>query len=71
MIMLVYSGAGGPSAIASNAWLELLVSWLCLTTPLFQTLFCALGDLDPSLTSPEMTADIDVCPILGAILLLF
>ena len=64
--MLVYSGAGGPSAIASNEWLELLVSWLCLTKPFFQTLFCALGDLGPSPTSPEMAADVDVYSILGA-----
>lgn len=64
--MLVYSGAGGPSAIASNDWLELLVSWLCLTKPFFQTLFCALGDSGPSPTSPEMAADIDEYSILGA-----
>ena len=59
--MLVYSGVGGPSAIASYKWLELLVSWLCLTTPFFQTLFCALGDLGPSPTSPEMASNVHVC----------
>lgn len=64
--MLGYPGTGGPSTIASNEWLELLVSWLCLTKPFFPTLFCALGDLGPSPTSSEMAADIDVCSSLEA-----